>query len=170
MGHGIGRAGWAGLLVVAFAAGCNAERKPPDDEDGPIRARFAEAQAAVKDRDADQVGALVAEQVHADAERTARQVRAAYAKADPGAKAKQEEALGLTGAELAVLTGKGLLTHRFLRKYRELPDSTVTKVVVGGDNATVYYLEDDGDRKKMDLVREGGAWKVWLTMPAVKLP
>jgi hypothetical protein len=175
MRYGIYLAGWAGLLIAVCAAGCNAERKPPApapaDEGGAVRARFAEVQAALKAGDADKLWPLLNEKSHADAERTARKVRAAYAEANPEGKAKLEEAVGLRGAELAGLTGKGFLkSERFRGKYRDVPGSAVEKVALEGDNATVYYLEEDGDKEKMILVREGGAWKVWLTMPAVKLP
>jgi hypothetical protein len=136
-----------------------------------VRARFAEVQAALKVGDADQIWALLADKSHADAERTAQKIQAAYTKAGPEGKAELEEALGLTGAELAGLTGKAFLKgKRFLGRYRDLPGSKIEKVTVGGGNATVSYLEEDGDKEKMLLVREGGAWKVWLTMPAVKLP
>jgi hypothetical protein len=86
-------------------------------------------------------------------------------------KAKQEAALGLPGAELTGLTGKGFLkTKRFQRKYHELPDSTIEKVTVQGNNATAYYLEPDGDKEKLLLVRQEGQWKVWLAMPKVRKP
>jgi hypothetical protein len=107
----------------------------------------------------------------AEAEQAAKSIQTAYAKAGAEEKAKQEEALGLTAGELSGLTGKGFLkTKRFPGKYRELPESTIEKVTVEGDNATVHYLEPDGDKEKLILVRQEGQWKVWLAMPKVGSP
>src|SRR5262249_45283292 len=107
----------------------------------------------------------------ADAERVANAVRAAYAKARPAEKAEQEKSLGLSGSELAGLTGKGFLkTKRFEGKYHDMPGSTGEKVVVQGEGATVHYLESDGDHEKAVFVRQDGQWRVWLPMPRVSKP
>ena len=34
------------------------------------------------------------------------------------------------------------------------------KVMVDGDKATVFYEEEDGDKEKLELVRQDGKWKV----------
>src|SRR5262249_10480366 len=106
-----------------------------------------------------------------DADRAAKSVQAAYAKASSEEKAELEKSLGLNGAELAGLMGKGFLkTKRFQGKYHDLPGSTIEKVVIQGASATVHYLERDGDKEKAILVRQDGQWKVWLTMPSVSKP
>jgi hypothetical protein len=51
-----------------------------------------------------------------------------------------------------------------------VPDSETEKVAVQGENATVYYLEPGGDKEKLILVRRGGRWKAWLTLPRVSQP
>jgi hypothetical protein len=164
--------GWSGLLCMAVVVGCSkpAEHSAAND-DGPVREKFAELQAAIKSRDADKLWMLLDARSRADAERAAKAIQAAYSKATADEKTKQEKALGLTGKELAGLTGKGFLkTNRFHGKYHELPDSTIERVVVQGDTATVYYVEEDGDKEKAVLVRQDGQWKLWLTMPKVGQP
>jgi hypothetical protein len=156
-----------------MAAGCSTKPtdRPTADEEGLVRGTFAEMQSAIKDHDTDKVWALMDSKSRADAEKTAKDIQGAHAKASAEEKAKEEESLGLTGTELAGLTGQGFLkTKRFQSKYHELPDSTIEKVAVQGDNATVHYLEPDGDKEKLILVRQDGQWKVWLAMPKVRQP
>jgi hypothetical protein len=43
-------------------------------------------------------------------------------------------------------------------------------VDIQGDNATVYYLEWDGDKEKAIFVRQQGEWKAWLTMLGASKP
>ena len=175
MGAAVGRLGWVGVLAVGCALGCSGGTGPTGrasaDEEGQARARFAGLQAALKAGDADGTWALLDSKSRADAERAAQALQAAYANAGAEEKARQEEAVGLTGAELSGLTGKGLLrTRPFRRKYDELPASTVERVTVQGDNATVYYREPDGDDEKLILVRQEGEWKAWLAMPRGSTP
>ena len=136
-----------------------------------MREQFAELQSALKNRDTDKLWTLLDSKSRADAERAAKDIQTAHAKATTEEKTRQEEALGLTAAELAGLTGKGFLkTKRFQKKYHELPDGKIEKIVIQGDSATVYYIEADGDKEKAILVRQDGRWKVWLTMPRVSQP
>jgi hypothetical protein len=107
----------------------------------------------------------------ADAERAAKDIQTAYNQAGDEEKAKQEEMLGLSGTELAGLDGQGFLkTKRFQKKYHEVPDGKIDKVVIQRESATIYFLEPDGDKEKAILVRQDGQWKVWLTMPKVSKP
>jgi hypothetical protein len=162
------RFSWVGLWFVALAGGCSTKptARPTSDEEGAVRGTFADLQAAIKNHDADKLWAMLDGKSQAEAEKTVKDLQAAHAKASAEEKAKQEEALGVTGADLAGLTGRGFVkTKRFQNKYHELPDSKAEKVVVQGDNATVHYLEPDGDHEKMILVRQDGQWKVWLAMP-----
>jgi hypothetical protein len=136
-----------------------------------VREQFAELQSALKNRDTDKLWTLLDSKSQADAERAAKDIQTAHDKATAEEKAKQENMLGLTATELAGLTGKGFLkTKRFQKKYDELPDSKIERVVVQGDSATVYYLEPDGDKEKAILVRQDGRWKVWLTIPRASKP
>jgi hypothetical protein len=167
MCSGVYRIGWAVLLCTAAAFGCSkTSERPAIDEEGAVRKQFAELQTALRMRDAEKLWMLLDSRSHADAERAAKAARTAYADAKPEEKADREKALGLTGAELAGLTGKGYLkTKRFQDRYQEVPDSKIDKVVVQGDSATVHYLEPDGENEKAILVRQDGQWKVWLTIP-----
>jgi hypothetical protein len=154
------------------ALGCSkAADRPRTDDDAAVREQFAELQSALKNRDTDKLWTSLDSKSQAEAGRAAKDIQAAHDKATAEEKAKQEDVLGLTATEVAGLTGKGFLkTKRFQNKYEELPDSEIDRVVVEGDSATVYYLEPDGDKEKAVLVRQGGRWKVWLTMPRASNP
>jgi hypothetical protein len=161
--------GWlawlAGGLVLAFGCASWTERPAAGDE-GPVREAFVALQAALRARDAEKVWQLLDADSQADAERMAKAIRAAYAKANPEGKAEQEKALGLSGTELAALGGPGFLkTHRFLGRYDEIPDGKIEKITVQGDRAIVNYVEPDGDKEKLNLVKQDGQWKVSVPMP-----
>ena len=167
------RLGWTSLLCIAISLGCSSKPsdRPVTDEEGAVREKFAELQSALKSRDAEKLWALLDARSRADAERAAKDIRTAYNQAGAEEKARQEEALGLSGAELADLDGKGFLkTKRFQNKYHEVPDGRIDKLVVQGESATIYFLEPDGDKEKAILVRQDGQWKVWLTMPKASKP
>jgi hypothetical protein len=179
MFSGTYRIGGLVLLVAAFTIGCSgkpADRSPSSDGSSSeaevhVRAKFAEFQKTIKARDAGEVWKLLSSKSRADAEQVAKEIRTTYEQARPEEKAKREKALGLSGAELAKLTGPGFLkTRPFLRKYDEVTESKVDKVIVQGDNATVYWEDPEGDKGKTIFVREDGQWKAWLTMPKVKRP
>jgi hypothetical protein len=172
--------GCVGFLVLVFVPGCGDRPADPAaptapaksaEESGPeaektVRGRFKEVQEAVKLRDTNKVWGLLSKKSRAEAEQSARDNRASYEQADPQERTKLDEALGLSGPEVAGLTGPGMLrTKRFLRKYNELPESEVEKVTVQGDTATVYWLEPDGDHEKTVFLREDGQWKAWLWIP-----
>jgi hypothetical protein len=157
---------------MAVALGCSkTTERPPADEEGAVRERFSELQTALRSRDAEKLWMLLDSRSQADAERAAKAIQTAYTQANPEEKAEQEKDLGLTKAELTGLTGKGFLkTKRFQKKYHEVPDGKIDKVVIQGDSATIYFLEPDGDKEKAILVRQDGLWKVWLTMPKASKP
>jgi hypothetical protein len=164
---------WTNFLLVAGALGCSSRpiNNPAADEERAVREKFGELQSAMKSGDADKLWAVLDARSRADAERAAKEIQTAHAQASAEEKAKLEQALGLNGTELLRLTGIGFLkTKRFQQKYQELPDSKIDKVVVQGDSATIHYLEPDGDKEKAILVRQGGKWKAWLTMPRVSKP
>jgi hypothetical protein len=160
MGRFTLRAGALALgLVLGVGHGPAAARAAGDEED--VRAAFTAFQAALKAGDSDKLWPLLDSASQAEAERVARTLKANYAKAKD--KAKLEKTFGLTAAELAGLTGKVYLkSKRFLGKYGEVPGSKVDKVAVEGDKATVFYTEEDGDKEKLSLVRQGGKWKFIL--------
>src|SRR5262245_50612364 len=130
--------GWIVLICLAVSPGCQKPAAQSSTEDQKaVRDTVVAFQSALKARDADKLWSLLDSDSQADAERAAKAVRAAYAKASAEQKAKQEKALGLEVAELAELTGKGYLkTNRFLGEYDEVPDSTIDKVTVEGNEAT----------------------------------
>jgi hypothetical protein len=161
---------WGALLAVALAAGCGGGQTsgpaPAEEHEGQVRLAFADLQAALQLRDADLLWGLMDDRGRADADRAAEEVRSAYGEADAGRRARLEGELGLPGAELATLTGKGFLTtERFQAQYREVPDGTVEEVTVEGDRATVRFLGPGRHQAKVVLVRREGGWKVSLTVP-----
>jgi hypothetical protein len=155
------------IIALGLTLGCSGARQTPESKgEDQVRATFSALQAALKARDVDKLWMLLDAESQADAERAAQAIKAAYEKAGPDEKAQQEKALGLTGAELSSLSGRGFLkTNRFQGKYDEVPDSKLDKVTIQGDNATVAYTEADGDKEKVTLVRQEGRWKVTLPMP-----
>jgi hypothetical protein len=158
----------AGFLLMVFAAGCTAHPPagPSADEEGAVRAQFLALQAAIEKNDAEKIWVMLDAKSQADAERAAKEIQANHAKAGAEEKARQQEMLGLSGPDMAGLTGIGLLkTKRFQRKYGELPESKIEKIVIEGDNATVRYVEPDDDHEKLIFIRRDGLWKAWLAMP-----
>jgi hypothetical protein len=157
------------LISVALLAGCNNKPKGQTssaDDEKAIEETFKAFQAALEARDADKKWALLDSDSRDDAERAAKAIRDSYAKASAEQKAEQEKSLGLPGAELAALTGAGFLkTKRFHGKYHEVPGSKIKNVTVEGDTAKVDYIEEDGDKETMKLVRQDGKWKLSLKMP-----
>ena len=159
--------GWVVLFCLPVSPGCQKPAAQSSTEDQQaVRDTVVAFQAALKARDADKIWALLDSDGQADADRAAKTIREAYAKASAEKKADQEKAFGLPGAELSELTGKGFLkTNRFHFTFREVPDSTIDKVTIGGDTATVAYTEADGDKEKLRLVRQDGKWKLSIDMP-----
>jgi hypothetical protein len=153
--------------LLGLVAGCGSSSAGHQDKkETAVRETFAKLQAALKAKDANKIWDLLDADSRADADRAAKAMRDTYQKAGATEKAQQEKALGLPGAELSELTGKGFLkTKRFLGKYDEIPESRVEKVVVKEDNATVHYVEDDGDKEKLTFTRHDGRWHVVLAMP-----
>jgi hypothetical protein len=163
------RGAWPALSVIALGlvVGCSGGPQTAQGKgEDQVRESFTALQAALKAKDADKIWALLDAESQADAERAAQGIKAAYEKASADEKAQQEKALGLTGPELSSLSGRAFLkTKRFYGKYDELPESKLDKVTVQGDSATVNYVEPDGDKEKLTLVRQEGHWKVTLPMP-----
>jgi hypothetical protein len=168
MSHISARWRWFALCVVSVTAGCT---KPPAPEPGAddttaVREVFTSFQKALKDAHAEKIWDLLDADSRDDADRAAKGLRDKYAKASGDEKKAQEKDLGLSADELGKLTGKTFLkSKRFLGKYHEVHDSKFDKASVQGDKATVNYVEEDGDKEKFNLVREGGKWKLIVPMP-----
>ncbi len=128
------------LAVVLAGCGPKPATTPTKGsaEDGAaVRAAFAELQQAIRARDGDKLWGLLADNTRAEAEQ-------------------------------AGLTGAGLLDEKeFQKKYHEVPESQVESVTVHGEDATVRYVEPDGDHEKLTAVRQGGGWKLLLKVPTV---
>ena len=169
------------ILLAALGLGCSDAARPPtgpaakpaaqqtsdaQGEETAVRDAFSAFQAALKAKDAGKLWDLLDSDSRSDADRAAKALQAAYAKASAEEKAEQEKALGLTAAELTALNGQGFLkTTRFLGKHHEVPGSKIDKVVVQAGKATVTYIEEDGDVEKLNAVREDGKWKLSVAMP-----
>jgi hypothetical protein len=141
------------------------------NEEGVVRERFAQLQAALKKPDVDKLWLLLSRRSQGDADKAAKTIRAASAEANRKAKAEQEKVWGLKAAELAELTGKDYLkTTRFVKKYAEVTDGNIDRVEVQGDSATVHYRDPEGEDEKVLFVREDGQWKAWLGIPRAGKP
>lgn len=154
---------WPVLLLLAAGCGPGSSQKDSAIEEAKLKETFAAYQQAIKDKDAGKLWDLLDADARAAADRAAKPLRDDYAKADADGKAKQAKNLGLTGDELANLTGKVYLkTPRFVGKspHDEVPGSEFKGATIQGDKATVKYIEDDGDKKELLFTREGGRWKV----------
>jgi hypothetical protein len=163
--------GRTAILLTAAVAGfvCPPRLLAGDKED--VRAAFQAFQAALKARDAAKVYALLDSASQAAANRAAQFVKTTYNKAADAQKAKMVKTLGLPGTELARLTGEGFLkTKTFQGKYDEIPGSKVQDVTVQGDRATVFYIEPDNDKEKLQLNRQKGKWRISAPMPMVPKP
>ena len=132
-----------------------------------IRQTFAQLQKALKARDGDKIWALIDSDSQSDADRAAKAVQNAFAKAGANDKADYEKKYGLTDKELAAMTGKLFLkSSRFHGKYHEVPGSKIESVKVKADTARLNYIEDDGDKEKLAANRAAkGQWKFILPMP-----
>jgi hypothetical protein len=142
-------------LVPAVAPSARA------DAEDDVRAAFAAYQAALKSGDPEKIWPLLDSDTQAAAEKVAKTYRESYEKANDTDKAKLEKSFGLKAEEMAKMTGKVYLkSKRFLGKYDEIPGSKLTKVTIKGNEATVDYTEEDGDKEKLQMVRQDGKWKV----------
>ena len=130
------------------------------DEDD-VRAAFKEFQQAIKAGDADKIWPLLDKTSQETVEKAAKSLRDGYDKADAKKKAELEKAFGLSADEMAKLTGKVYTkSKRYLGKYNEVPGSKVEKVTVSGEKATIFYVEEDGDKVEMAASRQDGKWKL----------
>ncbi len=135
--------GWGAFVLAAGLAGCGPgpATTPPKgsaEDEAAVRAAFTELQQAIQARDGGKLWALLADKARAEAEQ-------------------------------AGLTGAGLLEDKeFQKKYHEVPESQMESVTVHGEDATVRYLEPDGDHEKLTAVRQGRGWKLLLKVPKAR--
>ncbi len=166
---------WAvGLLAGAVLVGCTNQEdksgKKMSKEEEAVKTAFGDLQAgleAVDDGNTDKLWAAIDKETQKEAEATAKAVKEAYDKAD---KMKKEEMnktwVGKKKVDLATLDTKSYFkTERFHDKFHKVEDSTVTKVQVDGNKATVHYKEKEGDTKQMKMSLEDKEWKAQLELP-----
>ena len=133
------------MIVSLGLAGCGpaTTTAPPRgsaEDEAALRTAFTELQEAIKKHDGEKLWGLLADQ---------RQ----------------------SAARQAGLTGAGLLDHKdFQRKYGEVPESKLEMVLVPGADATLRYLEPDGDQEKLTAVRQDRTWKLLLRIPKAARP
>ena len=146
------------------------ETKKKDEDE--VKQGFKALQTALKAKDADKIWTLLVKDSQDDAGRQAKAVKETYGKLSDKDKPAYEKKLGLTGQEVAEVTGKLYVkSTSFLRgEVDELKDSTLDKVVFTGDNAVVHYTEEHGDKEKLPAVREQGQWRFAVPVPKALLP
>ena len=143
------------LVPLAAIAPCSAA------EEDQVKEAFTSFQTAVKAKDADKLWDLLDSASRDAAGKAAKTYNDAYAKAKDDKKKELEKNLGLTAAELTGLTPKTFLkSNKYYGKYHEVQGSTIEKIAVAGDKATVFYKEEDGDKEKLGFVKQDGKWKV----------
>jgi hypothetical protein len=131
-----------------------------------VRLAFGQLQKAIKVRDPDKIWGLIDTDSQSDADRAGKAVQAAFGKADDKGKAEFEKKYGLSAKELADMSGKRFIkSNRFHGKYDEIPGSKLETIKVKADTARLTYIEEDGDKEKLSLVRQKGQWKFILPMP-----
>jgi hypothetical protein len=154
------------LLLASCASSEKAANKKDSGQEQAVRQTFTAFQDAVKAKDGAKLWDLLAKESQGDAEQKAKEIAAAYQKATPEGKAEQEKALGLSADELAKLSAPAYLkSNRFYGANHEVPGSKIDSVSMQGDEATVSYIEEDGDKVKLSFVREGDKWKAVVKMP-----
>jgi hypothetical protein len=154
------------LVVSSIFISAPARGDSPEEKG--VRDTFTAFADAIKAKDAPKIWQLLDKESQTAAERSARSVKATYARANAEEKTKLETALGLSAAEFAKLTGEGFLkTKGFRGKYNEIPGSKIEKISVQEKRATVNYTEEDGDKEKLRLIFQDGKWKVSAPMPPV---
>ena len=153
---------WGAFVLMLAAASVLPALAGEDD----IRRAFKEFQGAIKARDPHKIWELLDNDSQADANRAALAVQAAFGKADDKTKAEFAKKYGLSAKELGEMTGKLFLkSNRFHGKYYEIPDSKIDSIKVKGDTARLIYLEEDGDKDKLTLVKQKGQWRFVVPMP-----
>jgi len=154
------------FLVLAFTVAAFPNLAFSGEDEDQVKETWKAFQGAIKARDGEKVWDLLDASSRAAAEKFAKRYKAKYAKADDAAKKELEKDLELTGAELAGLTPQLFLkSKRYYGKYNEVPGSKLEKIAIDGAKATLFYLEEDGDKEKLGLVREDGKWKLSAPPP-----
>jgi hypothetical protein len=152
-------------LVLVFGVLAMAPALAHADDEADAKAAFVSFQAALKAGDADKIWPLLDTTTQQAVEKAAGSLAAEYDKGSATTKGQLETLFGLSAEEFGKLKTTPKLyvkSKRFLKLWHEVPDSKVTQTSVDGDKATVKYTEEDGDKEKMDLSKQGGKWKIVL--------
>jgi hypothetical protein len=155
----------AGLLLVGCNSPTATSTKSSDEE--RVQRAFKDFQQAFETKKADKMWPHLDASTQAAADKAAEAHRTAYAKEAAKEKAEREKKLGLSGDDIAKLTGATyLIAKPFHDKYHDVPEYKIAKYAITGDKATIDLLADDGDKDKFDLVRSGDSWKFVFAIPA----
>jgi hypothetical protein len=150
-----------GIVLGALLLAANSVRADADED--RAKETFVALQGAIKAGDADKMWALLDATTQKAVEKTATAAAAEYDNAKAEGKTQLEKLFGLSAEEFGKLNAEPKLylkSKRLPNKWRELPGSKIDKVTVSGDKATLNYTEDDGDKEKLELVKQDGKWKV----------
>jgi hypothetical protein len=167
------------LVAAGCLCGCSKESgttstpapAPRADDEEQIKAVWTAFQAAVKEKDADAIMAMLCSDNQAGAKRLAQATAEKHLSHGPTEQKELETEMGLSGTELRKLDGVGYLkTKKFRKPYEEVPESKIDKIDIKGDSATLHYTEPDNDKMKLALIREGGKWKLSLPYPKSAKP
>ena len=158
------------VRLVGILAACGCSKSDPNpaagSEEDAVKKAFTAFQGALKSHDGEKVLGLLDSGSRAEAERTAQATKEGYVKATVAEKGETENALGVAAAELVALDAQGFLkSKRFNGKYEALAESKFDKATLHGDSATAHYVEPNGAKGKIGLVKQDGGWKVSVPMP-----
>jgi hypothetical protein len=162
---------WKVALALPRAVAAPAEpRKNTAEEEEAVLKVVTRLRKAVKDKDYAAVWELLDEDTQAEADKQARAARELYGTGHPSARQELEERHGLRPSAFDKLDGKGYVRSKvFWEEIEDLPGSTIGKVAVDDEEATVDYIEPGGKKEQLTLVKEDGRWKVEVDVPpAVK--
>jgi hypothetical protein len=162
----------AWIVCAACLFGCTSSSPVNKSEEGTkkgdaeIRQAFSALQAAIKVKDADKIWELLARESQADADREAKAALETYGKLPEKERGDYEKKMKLASKDLLQLSGKLYLQSKpFHGKHHEIPDSKVEAIQVTGDIGSLKFVEEDGDKITVDMVKEKGAWKFSLPIP-----
>lgn len=161
------------VVAIGLALGCGSPSAPQKSaKDIEVEQAFQKLQKVIEREDAAGIWALLTKDARDDAEREARAMKEGFLAMSDTNKPAYEKKSRLSAEELAKMTGQTYLKSAFFftGEVEELTESKLDRIVVTGDTATVYYVEDNGEKERLPAAREEGLWRFAMPIPKAVLP